>query len=98
MTEKFTPGPWKRKDTAEYAEILSNDSRIVAMVGLAADADFIAAAPEMYEALEKAQWAEFIDSDHGKITFCTECRNEQKLGHYEGCSIAAALSAAKGEL
>ena len=49
---KHTPGPWKRQDTADYAEIVTTDERfVVAMVARETDADLIAAAPELLEAL-----------------------------------------------
>lgn len=52
---RHTPGPWVRHDTADYAEIhpASGKTRsAVALVGRAEDADLIAAAPDMLEALK----------------------------------------------
>lgn len=52
---------------------------------------------QLVAALREAEWVEFNDSDHGQQLFCNECRNDKKRGHYEGCSIAAALDAAEGK-
>lgn len=52
---KHTPGPWLRVDTADYAEIhaaFRPSSQAVALVGKPADADLIAAAPDLLEALQ----------------------------------------------
>lgn len=51
---KWTPGPWARIDTPDYAEIHPASGKAkspIALVGRAEDADLIAAAPEMAEAL-----------------------------------------------
>lgn len=51
---KHTPGPWARIDTPDYAEIHPASGKAkspIALVGRAEDADLIAAAPEMAEAL-----------------------------------------------
>lgn len=51
-----TPGPWERVDTADYAEIHPKGKRIasaIALVGKPDDADMIAAAPELLEALKR---------------------------------------------
>ena len=51
-----TEGPWLRVDTADYAEIrAAGASQAVALVGKPADADLIAAAPELLEALVEAE-------------------------------------------
>ena len=64
---KFTPGPWDACERGDYADfdgdsnvILGNDTRIAVVQnsGTAEDdanAHLIAAAPEMYAALESAQ-------------------------------------------
>jgi hypothetical protein len=46
---------------------------------------------KLREALKEAQWVEFVDSDHGSIWFCHDCRNDKKYGHHPECLIAAAL-------
>lgn len=54
---KWTPGPWARIDTPDYAEIHPASGKAkspIALVGRAEDADLIAAAPEMAEALMSA--------------------------------------------
>lgn len=53
-TVKHTEGPWERVDTADYAEIHPVGKRLrsaIALVAKAEDADLVAAAPEMLEAL-----------------------------------------------
>ena len=57
---KFTKGPWKRKDNFVYSPMFDEDDTLfvsiaVACTGIApaiANANLIAAAPDMYEALE----------------------------------------------
>ena len=52
-----TPCLWERIDTADYAEIHPKGKKLIqaiALVGKGADADLIAAAPQMLEALEQA--------------------------------------------
>ena len=57
---KHTPGPWKRKDNFVYSPMFDEDDTLfvsiaVACTGIApaiANATLIAAAPDMYEALE----------------------------------------------
>ena len=57
---KFTPGPWKRKDNFVYSPMSDEDDTLfvsiaVACTGIApaiVNANLIAAAPDMYEALE----------------------------------------------
>lgn len=50
-----TPGPWLRIDKADYAEIQAAfrpSSQAIALVGKPTDADLIAAAPDLLEALD----------------------------------------------
>lgn len=48
-----TPAPWKRFDTRDYAEIISEPEQCgVAMVARKNDADLISAAPDMLAALQ----------------------------------------------
>jgi hypothetical protein len=59
---EFTPGPWRKGDVGEimlnnkYREIISDDGKIGLVYGIIdqdnkANANLIAAAPELYEAL-----------------------------------------------
>ena len=60
---KHTPGPWKRKDNFVYSPMFDEDDTLfvsiaVACTGIApaiANANLIAAAPDMYEALEQME-------------------------------------------
>ena len=88
---KFTKGPWKAKDNYIYAPIPDEDdifaiSIAVACAGVApaiSNANLIAAAPDMYEALE-----DVCKGCLGKLeTNCT-CRV---------CKIGKALRKARGE-
>lgn len=65
MSAQHTPGPWCRLDTEDYAEIhlapasgklVSTSRTPIALVAKPADADLIAAAPELLEALIAATW------------------------------------------
>ena len=95
MTEKFTKGPWKAKYDSQLQaaiEIYNTEDRIIvailpdrgtveAMSEIEANANLIAAAPDMYEALE---------------VFCSYCfgctDNECKI-----CIYGKALRKARGE-
>ncbi len=63
---KYTPGPWERIDTADYAEIHPRGERLrsaIALVGKPEDADLIAAAPDMLDALKLlGKWFEITGS------------------------------------
>jgi len=89
MSEKFTPGPWVRmnvtdvftdgKSGQQIADCMPNIA--VSINELAANAALIAAAPELYEALE---WAYRVHGEHGG-----------PLGL--GVAMKAALEKARGE-
>lgn len=51
-----TPGPWTRKDTPDYAEIHPSSGELrqaIALVGAPDDANLIAAAPDLLDALRR---------------------------------------------
>lgn len=53
-----TPGPWKRKDTPDYAEIHPSSGELrqaIALVGAPDDANLIAAAPDLLKACKAAK-------------------------------------------
>ena len=91
---EFTPGPWRKGDVGEimlnnkYREIISDDGKIGLVYGIIdqdnkANANLIAAAPELYAALEKVlnqSWDGPIDAEH-----------------YARKQAAAALAKARGE-
>jgi len=91
---EFTPGPWRKGDVGElmlknkYREIISDDRKIGLVYGIIdqdnnANANLIAAAPEMYAALEMVlnqSWDGPIDAEH-----------------YARKQAAAALAKARGE-
>ncbi len=56
-TVKHTEYPWERVDTADYAEIHPVGKRLqaaIALVGKPDDANLVAAAPELLDALKEA--------------------------------------------
>ena len=90
---KFTKGPWKRKDNFVYSPMFDEDDTLfvsiaVACTGIApaiANANLIAAAPDMYEALT------------GVCAIC-EDRMQCEIEHGdEHCKFTEALRKARGE-
>jgi hypothetical protein len=75
---EFTPGPWRQGNTVELLlnnkcrEIISDDGNIGLVYGIIdqdnkANANLIAAAPELYEALNlllDQSWNGPVDADH----------------------------------
>jgi hypothetical protein len=75
---EFTKGPWRKGNVGEimlnnkYREIISDDGKIGLVYGIIdqdnkANANLIAAAPELYEALQKVldqSWNGPIDAEH----------------------------------
>jgi len=57
-----------------------------------ANADLIAAAPDLLEAIEVVEWI----SSHG-FTFCPYCNHTQQAGHSLDCLIGSTLKRARGE-
>ena len=86
MNEKFTPGPWVN-GRYDMGYIFDANGEYICVCGIDdsdganANAALIAAAPDMYQALE---WAYRVHGDHGG-----------PLGL--GAAMAAALKKAKGE-
>ena len=88
---KFTKGPWKRKDNFVYSPMFDEDDTLfvsiaVACTGIApaiANANLIAAAPDMYEALKNV-------CHNG----CHESTADEFCLH---CYVAKALRKARGE-
>ena len=85
LCEKATPGPWRRHDTADYAEIHNGDTwgkdlSPIALVGHTDDANFIARSrtliPELCDALEKAE--EQIERVHKALDFAETQRQRSK--------------------
>ena len=93
MGTKFTPGPWKARKMKQHTAIES-EFRRVAMVGACygpncdsdADARLIAAAPEMYEALETALEAlhHTLRNVCNSPKYCTRCKVEAVLAKARG--------------
>jgi hypothetical protein len=98
MSERWTKGPWEiRKYTGPYSDHslsveIATDEIVIAKLGVeidqecAANAHLIAAAPELYEALESL----FRESDSGcECGTCGACRTDAQVLH--------ALKKARGE-
>jgi hypothetical protein len=74
---KWTPGPWEREDTEDYAEIYQAGMRPaspIALVGKPADANLIAATPELLEAL-KAVEADAVGIGSGENAISDKTRS-----------------------
>lgn len=77
MSTKFTPGPWiadgHRIHTAHgyVVAVLPNENRDADSETTAADADLIAAAPEMLAALQSI--AEYWNRDHNETAMADAC-------------------------
>ena len=94
MSEQFTKGPWKNKDNYVFSPLFDEDddsmcmSIAVACAGVAdatANANLIAAAPDMYAALECACDQYCIGYAGDSLVKC------------EDCIILKALRKARGE-
>jgi hypothetical protein len=95
---EFTPGPWRKGDVGEimlnnkYREIISDDGKIGLVYGIIdqdnkANANLIAAAPELYEACEEA-----LVND-----IAAEGENASNMFPALRKKLAAALKKARGE-
>ena len=97
MSKKFTPGPWTATYDSQLQaaiEIYNTEDRIMvavlpdrgtveAMPEIEANANLIAAAPDMYEALD---------------TQCEYCIGKEAIDSpCEGCIVGKALRKARGE-
>jgi hypothetical protein len=103
---KHTPGPWKVvkpfDDYDEWRVAIDDGDPGVAVVAVmdgqpedAANAQLMAAAPEMYEALVaiNAGWATPKECSHGEEPdYCDGCRYEMEL------AVAAAIKAARAAI
>jgi hypothetical protein len=95
---EFTPGPWRKGDVGEimlnnkYREIISDDGKIGLVYGIIdqdnkANANLIAAAPELYEACEEA-----LVND-----IAAEGENASNMSPALRKKLEAALKKARGE-
>ncbi len=77
MSER-TPGPWVRIDTPDYAEIIAPATGTnVAMVAREADADLIAAAPDLLAALQAVLAHEIKSGEFHGLSDCN-CINHSR--------------------
>ena len=93
MTEpKHTPGPWKRKDNFVYSPMSDEDDTLFVSIAIACtgiapaidNANLIAAAPDLYEALE---------------TTCEYCIGKEVTDcPCERCITGKALRKARGDI
>ncbi len=93
----FTPGPWRivsRKNAQLPNEWLGirSGTLMFAAADLERDARLIAAAPELYEALEEAHlFLCYITEEN------TDARNDEDLLVWHGDRLRTALAKARGE-
>ena len=74
MTHKHTAGPWTHKEGMLYAE---NDGATIAnLYTTEANANLIAAAPELLEALEK--WINFHEGNASVPTYAYDAVNRAR--------------------
>lgn len=100
METKWTPGPWKRRDGAEWIVDAARGCGRVASVGLGRDeadanAHLIASAPDLYAALEyyAKQFCEgFCDQLPEAGTYHVSMDDQ-----CSGCKARADLAKARGE-
>jgi hypothetical protein len=62
-----------------------------------ANANLVAAAPEMLEVLKAVEWAGMTDAEDGGYEYaCPFCDAEvgRREGHYDNCKLAAAIAKA----
>lgn len=104
--EKFTPGPWRvHTEQPEECSLAAGhyidaaDGSGVAFAQRSPeDAHLIAAAPEMYEVLQR-----FVDTESGRDDeelYCSYCNAERNHKGMENCALLlarAALARARGE-
>jgi hypothetical protein len=68
-----------------------------------AEANRIAAAPQMYELLKELEWGELgameISELHPPeiVRLCPSCDRSEESGHHADCKLAAVLKAVEGE-
>ena len=98
MSEKFTPGPWKATYDSQLQaliEIYNTEDRIMvavlpdrgtieAMSEIEANANLIAAAPDMYEALECACDKYCIGYAGDSLVKCEDCVIQKALRKARG--------------
>ncbi len=85
MGNQFSPGPWLRIDKEDYAEIqsaFSPSAPAIALVRRWEDANLIAAAPDMFNALRKLLFNCYGAPDHA-----TAC--ERTMGATHPCTCGA---------
>ena len=100
---EHTPGPWILHDDLDFIYVIhpsrkynvfdvavQNPNNIATNEEMVANANLIAAAPELYEALQRMEW------DHKGQ--CRNCRGFADVdGHSLNCSVGYALRKAKGK-
>lgn len=102
--QQWTPGPWRRMKDDSIMSIPTADTFLSSWRGLepgtprypvhSANLDLIAAAPELYEALQML----FEDSDEADACYCMESNNPmEEFSPCLPCVCRAALMKARGE-
>ena len=109
---KWTPGPWnaidcgtgwvvgpREADSDDYIADVHLHTHGISDESAEANANLIAAAPMLYEALDAIEWAlvEYREDSNGLVGCCPSCEESVNEGHEVGCQLAAALARARGE-
>ena len=100
MSAKFTPGPW-HASYSKFSQVKAANGAIVAtcnrlsnLVNLQANANLIAAAPDLFSVLDILEW---VDGPDGGPPFCPICGQDIDHWHRDGCRLNDALKKARGE-
>jgi hypothetical protein len=108
---KFTPGPWRvfmSPSGHKVVGIGEGTGDGIADCGFGiwrhgrpehlANAHLIAAAPDLYAAIEALEWSDEALDTHGVFKpACPLCVGLQQTGHFNPCALDAALRKARGE-
>lgn len=91
--KKWTPGPWTLDTSEKWPQVYANETVISSSTERIEDAHLIAAAPDLYEALEELLEHGIIGGHSGRSDDDEPCDDEDCAT----CKVQAVLAAARGE-
>jgi hypothetical protein len=107
---KHTPGPWEwevfehaqgdhsyialRREGGTRGDVLDGDGIVIVDD---ADANLIAAAPDLLSALESVEWGGTDCRYEGEYPICPSCFAAREDRHYPSCKLIQAIKKARGE-